>query len=388
MSTLASALPLLATKNVLCGVTGSTIQFFCDLTRDYGPTSTKKSVIIASSCGNRPIGTTGAHIVLNVFFAKETKPQLDEDTLAPLRTREVFGLYCYRSVVGEKILCIEVDFNDVGTKKVGKGRGTVLATSRGCRPLGNTGIYCSFNCLRSLGAPSNLSELSSVFQPSTHPVGEKVDLGNGFIMNVESSTQITIVYECGRDEMCDTVRLRPYLLNGVINLNMCIRCGVKRNAACENESSKKRTLLLSNSSVFAKPSLTARNAKARYTVTPGVNTERIRLEVRFDPTYIHYNGGWNEPIIVSNTGGWVTLEDGVMFTFCAHRSPVSLASDTVVDAVREVLGGFSPEELAYLRFKEVYRKVFEKVGTANAEEDDMKEEVRLAIISHFHRRAF
>ena len=48
-------------------INGDILTITVDLAKDHGPSKSGKTIIIASTQGNKPIGTTGAVIGLNIY---------------------------------------------------------------------------------------------------------------------------------------------------------------------------------------------------------------------------------------------------------------------------------------------------------------------------------
>ena len=48
-------------------IDGDILTITVDLAKDHGPSKSGKTIIIASTQGNKPIGTTGAVIGLNIY---------------------------------------------------------------------------------------------------------------------------------------------------------------------------------------------------------------------------------------------------------------------------------------------------------------------------------
>ena len=57
-------------KNVVMAVTGNILTITVDLTKDFGPSSSKKSVIVASTEGNVFVPDRQEKVGLNVYRSK------------------------------------------------------------------------------------------------------------------------------------------------------------------------------------------------------------------------------------------------------------------------------------------------------------------------------
>lgn len=54
-------------KNAQLKVNGDTLTITVDLSKDHGPSKSGKTIIIATSSGNKPIEDTDAVIGLNIY---------------------------------------------------------------------------------------------------------------------------------------------------------------------------------------------------------------------------------------------------------------------------------------------------------------------------------
>ena len=54
-------------KNADLKLTGDKLTITVDLAKDFGPSNSGKTIIIATSSGNKPIEDTGAVIGLNIY---------------------------------------------------------------------------------------------------------------------------------------------------------------------------------------------------------------------------------------------------------------------------------------------------------------------------------
>jgi hypothetical protein len=57
-------------KNVRMETKGSTLTITVDLSKDFGPSTSGKTIIIASTEGNQPVEGTSAVVGLNVYRKK------------------------------------------------------------------------------------------------------------------------------------------------------------------------------------------------------------------------------------------------------------------------------------------------------------------------------
>jgi hypothetical protein len=59
-------------KNIECSVEGSKMTLVIDLSKDFGPSASGKTVIIASSEGNKEVGDV--RVGVNVYKYPDAKP--------------------------------------------------------------------------------------------------------------------------------------------------------------------------------------------------------------------------------------------------------------------------------------------------------------------------
>eukprot|EP00796_Vickermania_ingenoplastis_P008386 gene8386-5874_t len=151
------------TKNLKVCMEGTSLFICCDLKQDCGPSSSGKTVVIASTCGNKPMGRSNAFLGLNLFVKGLDKRQLTPDAVADLKgeTFTEMGSGCQWRIMSDgTTLCIKINFSDLVEKPATSGKSVLLATSSGNKPVGKTGILCGLNCYRPQGASLDLSRLS------------------------------------------------------------------------------------------------------------------------------------------------------------------------------------------------------------------------------------
>lgn len=90
MTDYASAVPLPGSKNVSMTVKNGVLQLWIDLNKDFGESSSGKSVVIASSCGNKPLGESNAFLGLNLFVKSLDARDLSSKGIDSLLTSSQF----------------------------------------------------------------------------------------------------------------------------------------------------------------------------------------------------------------------------------------------------------------------------------------------------------
>lgn len=152
------------TKNIRLHFDHHSLYLSCDLSKDFGASSSGKTIVIASSCGNKALGKSNAYLGLNLFVKSLEKRELtskgvqklQKDTYEPVGTS---GL-SWRIEDDGVTLCIKLDFDAATEKPAGSGKSILLFSTLGNKPIGDTGIMCGLNCYRPESQSLNISELS------------------------------------------------------------------------------------------------------------------------------------------------------------------------------------------------------------------------------------
>nr|CCC95429.1 unnamed protein product [Trypanosoma congolense IL3000] len=385
MSFWESSVPLITARNVRLGVEGSKVRILSDLSQRIGNSTHNKSVVVASSRGRAPIGTTGAYFTLNVYHSIHREVKLDDDTLEPLRNEWIEGSFCRWGIIEGTVLCFEIDFNNVGTTSVARSRSVSLASTRGIRALGDTGFVCLMSCLSNAETHLDISRLHSITKSNVCSVGTKLSLGGGFELIMERPTQATVRFDGLLSSVYRGVRIAPFVFNEKILLGASIKQSrfLHREVI---EKNRNTCAVIRNSSVFMQPSLSAKNALVRYAIYFNDNEEeRLTLEIRFDPTHVYNHGKSKRSVVVAKSGGWCPLNEGIMFSFYA-LAVTETTSTEVVEAVKRVLDPLGPVELARLTYKDVSHRVMEALGSDTDKKRELDTEMREAIIKYIRGR--
>ncbi|KEG14477.1 hypothetical protein DQ04_00441020 [Trypanosoma grayi] len=379
MALLHEASPLPRTKNISLAVDGFKLHIYCDLSRDYGASTSKKTNVIASSSGNKALGCTNAFLGINVFCKNMDARRLDEEATAELREMTPMGSHCEWCVKG-KTLCIVIDFKNLDEKTASSGKSVILASSGGNKPVGRTGIMCGLNCYMPLGRVLEVDKLEHILDKDVVAVGSTVDIGEGFVLKMDSDTQATVHYECLRRGEVGPKSMSPFTLNSEVALSLLLKMSSKKMKA-ENTTDKK------DDGFFVLPMATNLLVRCE-TDDDDESAGTISLDVRFDPTQSHGPSATGKSIIVSSSGGWCSVGHGLSISFNAYKMADALNSFEIPRAVEKVLESRSHEEFASISFKTVLTEVSELLGLKEVVDSEMKEDIKNAVMEYVRKQKY
>ncbi|RNF26843.1 uncharacterized protein Tco025E_00925 [Trypanosoma conorhini] len=375
--------PLAGSKNISVAVEGSKLFIYSDLSRDFGVSSSGKSLIIASSSGNKPIGATNAFLGLNLYCKSAEKRRLTEDATSELHEMTALGNYCEWRIEGHT-LCMVIDFNNVGDKVATTGKSVLLASSGGNKAVGKTGIMCGLNCYVPLGKELRIEKLSTIAKPGV-AVGDVVNLGDGFVVAVESGTQVTVHCECEKAKAGVAVAMPPFTLNGEITLALMVKWTDKKRKT-EGKSEQMEEGFAAVSSKW-KNLLLRRGAMEKGEDEGGGDGRRIDLDLRFDPTQCFGRSTSGKSMTVATSAGWCDVGNGISINFNAYKPAPQLDQAEIKDAVQKVLGRRSAEELSSLSFRVVKEEVGAVLGLKENDLGALQKEVKEAVAEHMRSLA-
>ncbi|KAG8345706.1 hypothetical protein TRVL_03468 [Trypanosoma vivax] len=380
-----TAVPLLMSKNVMIDVSEETLLVYCDLHQNSGQSSTGRSIIIATSGGNKPLGDTGSYMCLNLFCHSFSSVRLDDEAIAAPRNSVVVGNCCDWYVTDDRVLCLRVYFGKMPHRKADITGAYLLASSGGNRQLGLTGIFFGFNCHQSRGRDFVPSSLRSAMRSSIYEVGESAEIGEGFSLTVESRTQVNIHFESPRSAIFGILKAPMFLLNN----KMTLALQIKRSGTRKVRTNKRvKRVMISKCPGFVKPSSLARNTLMRYETRIQNNQEVIVVDIRFDPTRLFSSNEPNKSMIVAKSGGWCEVDADIFISFVAQRTPESLTSAEMLDAVTKVLSTYSKEALAQISFKDVVEGITRELEVDQEYMGGLKSDVVTAVIKYLKERGY
>ncbi|ORC89777.1 uncharacterized protein TM35_000113110 [Trypanosoma theileri] len=413
------AVPLAGAKNVSVAVRGTTLHIFCDLTRDYGISGSGKSVVIASSGGNRPLGATNAFVGLNIFCKAAAARCLDAAGVAALREWTELGTAAQWRVHGPDSVCKEeetttredngknknkeetdkdkdasksegwvlemaVDFARAGDKVASSGKSVLLSSTGGNKAVAKTGIICGMNCYIPIGKELQLDRLNTIVGSPQLANGEVRDLGNGFQVEMISQTQAIVHCEYTQDDSAATKTMPSFTLNGEITIATMVKSSRKKRKGEEQTEVKKDN---NGDTSFTAPSQKSKNLLVRCTRKnkDDNDDDTILVDFQFDPTQTQGHSASGKSITVATSGGWCEIGKGLSISFNAYKSAPPVATEEIVTSVAKVLDARSPEEIASLSLKTVITEVSEKLGIENGATGPIKEQVKHAVMDYMSK---
>ena len=141
-------------KNIVLTLKGTILQLTVDLSKDCGPTSSGKTILLATSSGNRAGVSTGVTVGLNVTARHEPKVT-DVDLTAPPAPEAAGpapeGLQGVEVAVCGDVLTFTVSTATAqGLGDTKSGKAILLGTSNGPNPVPGTDVTCNLNVFKAL----------------------------------------------------------------------------------------------------------------------------------------------------------------------------------------------------------------------------------------------
>ncbi len=134
-------------SNVTMDVQNGTLVITCQLDGNFGPSSSGKTVIVASTGGNVGIPGTDAQIGFNLYHKVNSKPKLSAGT----RAESTYGDNVLAKVKGNTLSVVVKLDADFGLSQSGKTR--IIASTRGNASIpGGSGISMGVNVYRKVKA--------------------------------------------------------------------------------------------------------------------------------------------------------------------------------------------------------------------------------------------
>ncbi|EAN85360.1 hypothetical protein C3747_10g241 [Trypanosoma cruzi] len=371
-STLANAIPFPGGKNILVALEESNLYIYCDLSQDLGRTSSGKNILIATTGGNKPLGATNAFLGLNVFCNITEGPKLTDETTSKLSEVEIMGYYCMWQVKGHT-LCMMIDFENAWEKLATTGNSVVLASSGGNKAVGKTGILCGLNCHVPLGKKFLMEKLSTIVNNDFVSVGDTVELNEGFVVHVESETQVTLHCEYEYTMATRRLAMPPVVIEGETSLILTLRF-VDKKLRSEEKVEQMKT-------EFAVLSPKWKNLLLRYGPNHNGNNSRgtVDFYLRFDPTQFIGRSFSGKSLTVSSSGGWCSIGNEIFIMFNAHKPAPHLSPAEIRSAVQNVLDSRRVEEITSLSLKKVEILVVTALNLKGSSLADVRGQVKEAV---------
>jgi len=152
-------------RNVLVGFFGTIIRIAFDAAQDYGPSSSGRTRSIASSCGNRSLGTSGLAVCINAWY-KESRPA------NPKVLADGLGGYLGSNIKGMcqgTFAIFSVDLSVDGAPGAGARVSKTIATSNGNHHIGESNVAVSMLIYVTKGNTLDLSGLPTTTSLSVGP---------------------------------------------------------------------------------------------------------------------------------------------------------------------------------------------------------------------------
>ncbi|EKF38534.1 hypothetical protein MOQ_001258 [Trypanosoma cruzi marinkellei] len=371
-SALANAMPFPGGKNILVALEESKLYIYCDLSQDLGTTSSGKSILIATTGGSKPLGATNAFLGLNVFRNITEEPKLTDETTSKLHEMKIMGYYCMWQVKGHT-LCMMIDFENVWGKVATTGNSVLLASSGGNKAVGKTGILCGLNCHVPLGKEFFMEKLSTIVNNDVVSVGDTVGLNEGFVVQVESETQVTLHCEYEYTRATRRLAMLPVVIEGDISLILLLRFGDKKLRSEEKAEQMKTE--------FAALSSKWKNLLLRYGPNHNGNNGRgiVDFYLRFDPTQFSGRSFSGKSVTISSSGGWCSIGNEIFIMFNAHKPAPHLSHAEIRRAVQNVLESRRMEEITSLSLKKVVMLVVTALNLKGNSLVDVRGQVKEAV---------
>ncbi|KAG5474606.1 hypothetical protein LSCM4_03779 [Leishmania orientalis] len=415
-------------KNLQMTVAQSVLFLYCDLSKHCGESSSGKSVLISSSCGNKPLGKSGAFLGLNIFAKSLEKRELSSKATEALRSPSFtdVGEGCqWRIEEDDATLCIRIDFATV-TKRLGaSGKSMLLATTGGNKPIAGTGLMCGLNCYYPVGKTFDASQLAvGNTAEDVLQVGQAHSFEGGFCVLYTAPTEMHVTYTYCAEKMADghTASL-PACCVGDLKVAMFVSAPKAARARTEKTTEKMTGEgQLSTTSSSLTPSLsqlsptnssdfllvesgmdkkvrnvtvTCAPVTAQSAQTPtssGSRSDAYTIDLRFDPTQSFGRSSSGKCLLVATTGGFQRVVDAEDHIVCrlslnAYRPAPPLSEEEITTAVQAVLATKPKAQLLSLSFKELLTEVVSVLGLSEPMKEAMKPKIKEAAVAFLQEAA-
>lgn len=179
----AAAAPLMGARNIsaLYEPAPSILSLVCDLTKSLGPSASGKTMLLASTGGNKPLGTSNAFLGLNVFCKSLSQRNLSDKAVEPFAELSVAASFLKWQIVDKQYLLMQLDFANAKPRPAASEKSMILVTSSGLNKLGDTGITVGLNCYYPCGKafqPAKLVSLDAATDADSPVVVTMLDGGS------------------------------------------------------------------------------------------------------------------------------------------------------------------------------------------------------------------
>lgn len=384
------------TKNLRIRLEDNALYLICDLSKDFGVSSSGKSIIIASSCGNKAIGKSNVFLGLNLFVKNLEKRQLTDKAIEKLQKKTLdpvgtAGL-SWRIEDDGVTLCIKLDFDEAIEKPASSGKSVLLFSTLGNKEIASTGIMCGLNCYYPQGKPLNVSALSEEVESPIRK-GEERALS-------EFSRVKYVASDNGAEEVTVTIQLSEFLCEkdtfssssskgNSLFANYGTRVEEKHQDESD-ENQKKKIDAISHFFVVGDvhvqlyiSSITTKKRKIETPIATSVDGGIIQCEksqnitsslskdnvlsIAFNPTLSYGLSSSGKSFLVASSSGFqpICSSSGVevaKINFNAFQPSTSIIRGSDVDkAVKEVLASVSEDSRPSLSFRSIRDDVLKQL---------------------------
>lgn len=373
-------------KNLAIRVDGSCLYMYCDLSKDFGPSSSGKTIVISSSCGNKPLGKSNIVLGLNLFAKSLEKRNLSAArTLVKQDFEEVGAGLGWRVESDGTTLCIRIDFTQVKEKPASSGKSHILASTSGIKPVGQTGISCGLNCYRPDGTTMDVSLISAGVCEQVIQRGEARALADGAEVSCSAGgDEVRVclpIASCLREK---EVASYSFMVEKVqVTLHLKAVSTTKRRKVEAGTRAEGGGML---------PSEKIRNLTSVVQVE-GEDEGSRTVVLAFNPRLSFGLSSSGKSVTVASSGGFQVVyapnpneeEPLCALNFNAYKAEgkVVLRAEEIQKAVQAALADVPEEEVGDVSFKTLKERVLRTLGVAEEDGDRyiplMKEEVKKAM---------
>lgn len=369
-----SAVELPNTKNLKACVDGSALYLYADLSKDFGISSSGKTIVIASSCGIKPLGSSKVAVGLNLF----TKG-LDKRDLSAAVVKELQGDFVplgdgfgWRIEPDGVTLCIRIDFAAVSEKPASSGKSILLASSN--KPVGKTGVTCGLNCMRPMESPvvlEKLSDFASGGKGGEVFHGERKEFGDGVTVTLNTdgtlcTVEVPLASLMGKGADDDATDFYNFTLEGGVKVNIHLKPPKTKKRKVEKGGEVDDS---ATAGIFrGKSGNMVRNLKGELHFPPCLkdgqeNEEEPVLALSFDPSQTFGVSSSGKSVIVSGSNGFqpIFTKNGrdhiCAVNFNAYRP---LTVDSITTVVKNIVSATA--DLSTVTLKTIREQVLENLG--------------------------
>jgi hypothetical protein len=226
---MSSAIGLPGCKNIALSInTDGDLLVVIDLKKEYGPSASGKTTIVASTAGSKDLGTSNVKLGINAYCKDLTLRNFSN--LQKYSTFNEFGFGIQWRVTSDSQA--EFRFNFSGSKPSSTGSTMIIATSGGNKQLGETGIFVGINCFITKERSFNKFGLNDAIAFSGVENGQTKDINDAFAIRFDDSSDgrmLTIIAKGSFAEANQPQRLTNFVVEGI-----SISCSLRYRESCSS----------------------------------------------------------------------------------------------------------------------------------------------------------